>query len=373
MGGKRTRVANMLKEFLTLTPQGFGLDISDLSLKLVKLKKTKKKYRIEAFSETSLSKGIIKRGEVKKVDSLAEAIKKLVSRTKKLKTKYVVASLPEEKSFVQVISLPKMSKEEAKKAVFFEAENYIPFPLDKVYLDSQVVPSLRQNQKSQMEVLLVALPKATVDPYFFALKKAGLAPLALEVESQSIARALIKNETSSLPYLLIDIGATRTTFVLFGGKSIRFTASIPISSTLFTKAIAKTLKIDMQKAEKLKIKHGLKGNKKEGKEIFDALVPILTDLKEQINRYIDFYHSHVSQGYLSPDGSSVKKIILCGRGSNLLGLKEFLSQELKLPVELGNPLVNLALTTKESPIPKKDLLGYTVAIGLAKRAIENQV
>ena len=362
----------MIKEFLTLTPQGFGLDISDLSLKLVKLKKAKKKYKIEVFSETSLPKGIIKRGEIKKVDSLAEAIKIFVSKAKKLKTKYIVASLPEEKSFVQVISLPKMSEEEARKAVFFEAENYIPFPLEKVYLDSQVVPSLRQNQKSKMEVLLVALPKATVDPYFLALKKAGLQPLALEVESQSIVRALIKNETSLVPCLLIDIGATRTTFVLFGGKSIRFTASIPISSTLFTKAIAKTLKIDMQKAEKLKIKYGLKGNNKEGKEVFDALIPILTDLKEQINRYVDFYHSHISHEYLPQDGSSVKKIILCGRGSNLLGLKEFVSQELKLPVELGNPLVNLGLTGKESPIPKEDLLGYTVAIGLAKRAIENQ-
>jgi len=280
--------------------------------------------------------------------------------------------LPEEKSFVQVISLPQMSEEEAKKAVFFEAEKYIPFPLEKVYLDSQVVPPLKRNRTSQVEVLLVALPKATVDPYFLALKKAMLNPLALEVESQSIARALIKNETSLSPYLLIDIGATRTTFVLFGGNSIRFTASIPVSSTLFTKAIAKTLKTDMQTAEKLKIQYGLKGNSKEGKEVFDALIPILTDLKEQINRYINFYHSHVTHEYLPQNGSSVKKIILCGRGSNLLGLKEFLSQELKLPVELGNPLVNLALTAKESPIPKKDLLGYTVAIGLAKRAIENQ-
>ncbi len=361
----------MIREFLTLKYQGFGLDISDLSLKFVKLKERRGKYKIEAFGEENLPKGIIKRGEVKEIDNLAQAIKKFVSRAKKLKTKYVVASLPEEKSFVQVISLPKMSEEEAKKAVFFEAENYIPFPLDKVYLDSQVIPSSTRNQKSKIEVLLVALPKSTVDPYFLALKKAGLTPIALEVESQAMARALIRNETSLFPYLLMDIGATRTTFVIFGGKSIRFTTSIPISSTLFTKVIAKTLKVDFEKAERLKIKYGLKGKTKQGKEIFDALIPILTDLKEQINRYIEFYHSHVSHEYLPPDGSSVKKIILCGRGSNLLGLKEFLSQELKLPVELGNPLINLALTIRESPISKKDLLGYTVAIGLAKRAIEN--
>lgn len=361
----------MIKEFFTLKPEGFGLDISDLSLKLVKLKKIKNRYKIVKFGETTLPKGIIKRGEIKKVDSLAEAIKNFVKKIKGLKTKYVVASLPEEKSFVQVIRLPRMSEKEAKQAVLFEAEHYIPFPLEKVYLDSQIVPSLRKDMKNQIEVLLVALPKATVDPYLLALKKANLIPLALEVESQAIARALIKNETSLLPYLLIDIGATRSTFVIFGGKSIRFTASIPISSTLFTKAIANTLKLDFQKAESLKIKYGLKNKTREGRAVFDALIPILTDLKEQIGRYLEFYHSHVAHDYLPENGSSIKKIILCGRGANLLGLREFLSEELKLPVELGNPLINLSIAQKDSPISKEELLGYTVAIGLAKRAIDN--
>lgn len=361
----------MISQFLNLNFQGFGLDISDLSLKLVKLKKKRKKYQIEAFGEISLPRGVIKRGEIKHPDVVAERIKTLLKKVKRVRTKYVVASLPEEKSFVQIISLPRMSEEEARQAVVFEAENYIPFSLEKVYLDSCPVPSLRKNkQGKEMEVLLVALPKATVDPYLSALHKAGLFPLALEVESQSIVRALIKNETSLHPYLIMDIGATRTTFILFGGKSIRFTASIPISSTLFTKAIAKFLKIDFQEAEKLKIKYGLSNKTKKGKEVFEALIPILVDFKEQISRYIDFYQTHLKHIFLSPDGSVLKKIILCGRGANLIGLKDFLSQELKLPVVLGNPLINLSLSLPESPISKKDLLGYTVAIGLAKRAIE---
>jgi type IV pilus assembly protein PilM len=358
----------MIFDFLNLNPEAFGLDISDLSLKLVKLKRRKKKYQIECYGEISLPKGIIKRGEIKKPDDLAEAIKQLIKETKSLKTRYVIASLPEEKSFVQVITMPEMTKEEIKKAVQYEAENYIPFPIDKVYLDSQVVPSVKRERKN-LEVLLVALPKTTVDPYLYALKKANLKPIALEVESQSIARALIKNQTSLLPYLLMDIGATRTTFILFGGKSIRFTASIPISSTLFTKAIAKTLRIDFKKAEELKIKYGLKRKRGKGEEVFDALIPILTDLKEQIKRYIEYYHSHVSHEYLPSDGSTVKKVILCGRGANLIGLERFLTEELGVPTKLGNPLVNLSLELKESSIPKGDLLGFTVAIGLALRGI----
>lgn len=361
----------IIEKFFKLKPEGFGLDISDLSLKLVKLKKRKNKYQIEIFGEHFLEKGIIKRGEVKDVEKLAESIKEFITKMKNLKTKYVVASLPEEKSFVQIITLPKMSENQAKQAVLFEAEHYIPYPIEKVYLDSQIVPSLRKEKKETIEALVVALPKETVDPYLLALKKANLIPLALEVESQAIARSLIKNETSFLPYLLIDIGATRTTFVIFGGKTIRFTASIPISSTLFTKAIANNLKIDFQEAEKLKIEYGLTKKSEKGEAIFDSLVPILTDLKEQIAKYIDFYHSHISHDYLPQDGSSIKKIILCGRGANLLGLKDFLTEELKIPIEMGNPLINLGINQKESPISKKDILGYAVAIGLAKRAIDS--
>jgi type IV pilus assembly protein PilM len=358
----------MLLDFLNLYPEAFGLDISDLSLKLVKLKKEKKSYQISAFSEIFLPKGIIKRGEIKRPKALAEHIRKLIEQAKGVKTKYVIASLPEEKSFVQVIPMPKMSEEEVKKAVRYEAENYIPFSIDKVYLDCQIVSPIK-NQLDRLDVLIAALPKTTVNPYLQALKGAGLTPLALEIESQSISRALIKNHTSLVPCLLMDIGATRTTFIIFAGRSLRFTSSIPIASSLFTNAISRTLGVSFQKANELKIKHGLKGKTKKGKEVFDALIPILTDLKEQVKRYIEYYRTHADHEHIPPNGSSIKKIILCGGGANLKGITDFLQEELKIPVEMGNPLINLSLKRTESPISKEDLLRFTVAIGLALRGI----
>lgn len=175
---------------LNLKPEAFGLDISDLSLKIVKLKKKGKFFSLSSFGETEIKPGIISGGEIKDGKALSKMISLALKNVsgEKLKTKYVVASLPEEKSFLQVIQLPRMKEEELKKAVYFEAENYVPLPIDRVYLDSQIVPPLT-NHLDHLDVLIAALPKKTVDPYLSSLKEAGLQPIFFEIESQAIARA----------------------------------------------------------------------------------------------------------------------------------------------------------------------------------------
>jgi type IV pilus assembly protein PilM len=106
--------------------------------------------------------------------------------------------LPEEKAFLQVIQLPKLEEKDLKAAVQFEAENYIPLPVEEVYLDYQVVPPV-YNHLDHLDVLIAALPKRIIDPYLDSLKGAGLVPKVLEIESQAIVRALIKNEVSYSP------------------------------------------------------------------------------------------------------------------------------------------------------------------------------
>ena len=253
-------------DMLTLKPEAFGIDISDLSLKIVKLKRKKNFFDLVSFGEMEIPANIISGGEIKDEKALAKIIKEALNNVngEKLKTKYVIASLPEEKSFLQVIQLPKIKEEEVKKAIPFEAENYVPLPVDQVYLDFQMIPPWHENQE-HLDVLIAALPKKTVDPYLSSLKEAGLKPLAFEIESQAIIRSLVKNNVSSLPVLVIDFGATRTGFIIFSGNSLRFTTSIPVSSRGFTEAISKNLEVDFISAEKLKRKYGL-GEKVESKE-----------------------------------------------------------------------------------------------------------
>jgi len=208
---------------------------------------------------------------------------------------------------------------------------------------------------------------------------AGLEPFALEIESLAIVRALIKNETTTSPVLFIDFGATKTSFIIFSGHSLRFTSSILVSSNNFTEIIAKSMSISPEKAEDLKIKHGLTGkisskkktNKKEERKIFEALIPALVDLTQQIKKHLEYYQTHSSHEHLSPGNKKVSKIILCGGGSNLKGFPELLSMELKLPVEIGNPWTNISPGKIESKqLTNEQFLGYSTALGLALRAIK---
>jgi len=363
----------MLTEFLSLKLETFGLDISDLSLKIVKLGKD---LNLESMGESSIKPGVIKGGIVKNEKALAEVIKKAVAGVEKgkIETKNVIASLPEEKAFLQVIQMPLLSKEDLKSAVIFESENYIPLPIEEVYLDSQIIPPLH-NHLDHYDVLIAAIPRKIVDPYVNSLKLAGLSPTVLEIESLAIARSLIRAEKTENPILIVDFGATRTSFIIFSGHSLRFTASIPISSQGFTQSISQSMKVDLDKAEELKIKYGIETRaEKKGGEVFDALIPGITDLTEQIKKYLGYYQSHTSHEHLAPNGKQVAKLLLCGGGSNLRGLPEFLSEELKVPVEFGNPWVNVLQHKKKerAPLSFEKSLGFATALGLALRGFEKK-
>ena len=286
-----------------------------------------------------------------------------------MKTKNVIVSLPEEKAFLQVIQMPLLSKEDLKSAVIFESENYIPLPIEEVYLDSQIIPPLR-NPLDHYDVLIAAIPRKIVDPYVNSLKLAGLIPTVLEIESLAITRSLIKSEKTENPILIVDLGATRTSFIIFSGHSLRFTASIPISSQGFTQSISQSMKVGLAKAEELKIKYGIETRaEKKGGEVFEALIPAITDLTEQIKKYLDYYRGHASHEHLAPNGKQVDKILLCGGGSNLRGLPEFLSGELKVPIEFGNPWVNILPRKKKAraPLSFEKSLSFVTALGLALR------
>jgi len=357
-------------DLLNLNPGTFGLDISDLSLKLVALRKKGSSARFLACNKASLPQGIIQKGEIKDVEKLVKAIKKLISKSRAIGTRHVIASLPEEKSFLRLLKMPKMSKKEIKEAVRFEAENYIPFSIEKVYLDSQLItPTTGQTDYS--EVMLAALPKKIVDPYIEVFYKAGLLPVALETESLATARALIKEQITNKPIFIVDIGATCTNFSVFFDRSLRFTSFIPTSSNKFTAAVAENLKIEFQEAEKLKILYGLQKAGRRGQKIYEILLPLLTEFVWQIKKHIDYYQTHAEYEEILRDGKQVEKLLLCGGGAMLKGLIKFLSEELGLVVQKGNPLINLPFEEKRSKRAERDrLLPFATAIGLALRDIE---
>jgi type IV pilus assembly protein PilM len=365
-------------EFLSLEFESFGLDVNDSSIKIIKLKKKHGSLQPVSFVEKEIPMGVVSDGLIQDEDTFVKNLKEAMAKVngEKLNTKYVVCSLPEEKSFSQVIKMPKMEMEELKSAVPFEAENYIPMPEDQMYLDFKKIIPITDHLDHQ-DILIVAVEKLLVDSYVSCLKKAGLIPLALEVETQSIARALIKNEISMAPLALVDFGGDTTDFIVYSGRSVRFTSSISISSEQVTKAISDDLGINAREAEHMKIKYGLEseGPSHRAKAVAKAVKPVLYELVSEIQKYIDFYADHDFHEHL--DGSNkkrkIEKIILSGGGASLKGIDKFLSEKISIPVEFGNPLINFPKINKKTlPELQKNILSFTTALGLALRGPEEK-
>ncbi|MBU1045675.1 pilus assembly protein PilM [Patescibacteria group bacterium] len=354
-------------DLLNLHPGTFGLDISDRSLKAVLLKKHRKRLRIESFRGILLPEGVIQGGEVQDIEKLAEFIKKTVTKLRGLDTRQVIVSLPEEKSFIRLLRMPVMPAQEIKEAVRFEAENYIPFSIDKVYIDSQIILS-PDKDKDYAEVLLAALPRKTVDPYVNALYGAGLIPVAMETESQATARALIKGSYTQKPVFIVDMGATSTNFSVYSGHSLRFTSFIPFSTNSLTAVLAKALKIGPSEARKAQFLYGFQKKGGRAKRVFEALLPAVTGFIEEINKHIDYYQTHSSQETKNNADMDVRELIFCGGGARIKGLAGFMSQETGLIVRKGNPLANLPWEEKlNKKISKDELLPFATAVGLALR------
>lgn len=353
-----------------------GLDISDLSLKLVQLDKRRDKIKIQALGKLNLPQGIIVNGEIKNKTELIKAIKKIISNPQygKISSEEVVACLPESKTFIKLIEVAK-SPNALKDIIGSEIEKHVPLELNEIYCDWQIIKELTDKYL----VLIGAAPKNIVNQYTDLLAGAKLSPIALEIESIAICRSLLKEEAANLKpiasilnYGIIDIGANHTCMIFYSSQTILFTVSMPISGEEITAKISLALNLAKEQAEKAKIICGLDENKANG-IIKDILADTLKNLVEKIKEAVSFYENYFSQrGPLS-------QILLCGGGANIQNLEKIISQECSVKVGLADTLTNLApaknkfaeiFTEKESSkVPRHISTSFTTAFGLALRGI----
>lgn len=335
-------------EFLSLREEAFGLEISDTAVRFEQLtKKQNARGRRRVFS-ASLNKGIVSGGEIKKAAELTEIIKQII-KEKKITAKRAAVSLPEEKTFLAMITMPPMPLENLSQAVIYEAENYIPLALEDVYLDFEIIDggqSLKNNKdkinnnikngKDNFEILLTAAPRILVDSYVNSIKSAGIVPFVLEPESQAIIRTVALDKKLGDSGLVIHIGDSKTILIFYSVNAVRFTYTIPISNLYFNEIIAKNAGVPPERAEYFKTAYGISINsaksadlKQESilrQKIFESLIPGLIDFVQQVAKCVSYYKTHYASA------KQPQKIILCGSGSNLNGLGDFISLKLDLPV-----------------------------------------
>jgi type IV pilus assembly protein PilM len=351
------------KKIFTLSKNAFGLDLSDLSVKVVQMQEEGKERRVVSFGSAEISQGSIDGGEIVRQEEVVAAIKKAIAGAgpKKIKNKKVICSLPETKAFLRIISLPQMKQEEVREAIRWEIEANIPMAVDQVYYDWQILDNSVTGEEGKMNILVVAFSKKVINEFLETLELAGLEVVGMEIESIAQARSLLREEDNRTS-LVVDMGDRRTSLLIIIGNIPCFTSSIPISGSGMTEAISRMLGINFDEAEKTKLSYGI-GSVSQQDIIFKSVRPILDGLATEIERTIDFYLSDLNYS------KAVDRIIVCGGGSNMHGMIPYLSKRLNREVELGDPWINFLTPGRLPIIDKGKSVQYSTAIGLALKGL----
>lgn len=322
------------------------MDIGTTNIKIAQITTKDGQHFLDTYGLVNVSFEIDeKREEV--IQQTVEVLKKLMEKAG-VTTKDVVYSLPNSAVFTSVIEMPKMTDQELKSAVEFEAKKYVPFPMSELDL---AWTTLEKQPDGKNTVLITTVPKTISLSYHKIFELAKLKPFAVEIEALSLIRSVIGDDMGN--NLLIDIGAKQTHLNIIEKGNLVLTRNIPVGGESITLKISESLKISYARAEQFKKDFGIN----QASLIPETIKPILLSMKTEAKQLQSLYRAR---------SKNFDKIIVVGGGSNLPGLNEFLS-DLGPKVITGDPLSRLAFSPGLKPILEQYSSNLAVAIGLALR------
>ena len=339
-----------------------GLDIGSSSVKLVQLRETKKGIDLVNFSEHPLPSQAIVDGALMNATAVIEAIREMVASLK-LKSKEVALSLSGHSVIIKKIGLPAMTPDELEESIKWEAEQYIPFDVNDVYLDYQILQS--RPEQGQMDVLLVAAKKEMVDEYAGIVREAGLEPVVVDIDCFTVQNAF---ETSyGFPpgeaIVLIDIGASTININIVSNGITTFTRDINMGGNLYTEELRKRLNVSIDEAEAYK-KSGQNDGSRDvvPQEVERILKSVSETVASEIHRSLDFYLATSSEGRVS-------RIYLSGGTAQVASLAPTVENRIGVEVELLDPFKAISVDPKQFNLEfiNRVRTAATVAVGLGLR------
>ncbi len=336
-----------------------GLDIGSSNIKLVQLRERKGGYELDAFEVMHLPPDIIVEGSVIDSMRLADSIKEIV-RKAKVRAKNVALGIAGN-SFVIIkrITLPEMTDEELSESIRFEAEQYVPFDIDDVNIDFQIIGP--RDEPGQMDVIIVAVKKDIINEYINVVRDAGLSPVVVDVNAFALGNMYeINYEVEpNRNVALVNIGANTINInVLKGGETV-FTRDASIGGNLQSEALQKALGITFENAERVK-----RGGAVDGvveAEAEQALASASEDLIAEISRSLDYFRSTAFH-------EEINEVILSGGGALVKGFADQLSNHMGIQVRRSEPFKNIHIPARFdlSSIEETGCIA-AVAVGLAIR------
>jgi len=339
-----------------------GLDIGSSAVKAVELKAAGKSFKVTAFGSESVPPDSIVDGAIIDGAAVADAIRRLFE-SRKIQTKDVAASLSGNAVIVKKITLPVMTEAELAESIYWEAEQYIPFDIQDVNLDYQILdPGDAAAGKATMDVLLVAAKKEKIADYTGVIAQAGRTAVVVDVDAFALQNAFEVNygiEPGQV-VVLLNAGASATNINILQGDHSVFTRDISIGGNAYTEALQKDLNLPFDQADQLKRGEAVDG------VTFDDARPVLRAVSEnvmlEIQKTFDFFKATAAS-------DRIDRIVVSGGASRAEAFLEMLTERFDAPVELFDPFRKVAFDAKRFQVDAVDDVAPTaaVAVGLALR------
>ena len=377
--------------FLSKETQLVAVDIGSHSIKVAQLARTKKadQFELLSFGLMPLEEESVVDGVVKKPDEVAEALTQLI-KAEKVQTRFAVSSVSGEAVIVKKIKVPVMSREELVEAINHEAEQYIPFDIDDVRIDFQILEPSRDkslagfakeseletasdsddllegdaDDEGKMEILLVAVQKDIIESRTDVLLDAGLKPVIIDLDVFAMVRAahLLRDPGTMGAVALVDFGDSFTHLnILLDGVSV-LVRDIPLGGGVCSRKMVSKLEIVADQVTDLKL--GKIPPNIESADVIEIIVSNNEKILEELKKSFEFFNA--------TSKARVESMLISGGGALIRGMDAYFSEKLKVPVEVLDPMKAIKVNPKQFDVEAIKVLSplSAVALGLATRRFD---
>jgi type IV pilus assembly protein PilM len=340
-----------------------GVDISSTAVKLLQLSQAGGRYRVEHYAVEPLPPNAVVEKNIVEVEAVGEAIRRALARSGS-KLKHGAAAVAGSAVITRIIPMSAdLSEDDLEGQIQVEANQYIPYPIEEVSLDFEVVGPVRDNPEMN-NILLAASRTENVDMRIAALDLGGLTARVVDVEAFAMenAFAMVADQLAvsrDALVAVVDIGATMTTLAVLKNQRTIYSREQVFGGKQLTDEIMRRYGLSYEEAGRAKRKGGLP----ESYEM-EALEPFKESLVQQVSRLLQFF-------FAGSEYSRVDQVVLAGGCASIEGITELLEQQLSVPCVVANPLARMALSSRvQAQTLAQDAPALMIAVGLAMRSFD---
>lgn len=331
----------------------WGIDVGKSALKAVKMKRVKEQVEITAIDIIEYEQP----AEVENADKeeqVRQALLEFQARNK-VKSEKIYVSIPGQATFNRLINIPPVEARRIKEIVSYEAQQQIPFPINDVLWDYQLIGAAKEKQAEEREVMLFAVRREIINNFLNNISAAQLRVDGIQIAPLALYNFIRYERPELKACVAVDIGAQNTDLVVIDGEKLWLRA-LPYAGTDITKALQKRFNIPYAEAEKLKLKAG---KTQQAKKIFEVMKPVLQDIVGEIHRSVGFYKSMAKE-------IKFENIIFMGNVTKLTDFEQFFSQKLEYKIEILSEIKNIRLSPQLNVnLFQTNIPSLAVAMGLA--------